>query len=462
MTAREVNVNWQLSTPPIEARIWTEWQEGWQDTVQADRSDAGLEVRLGWPANSLKALRRAFSAKLGRSTGWQSSDAAVLTAARVYKRGVACRQPTGDMQRQQRRGTYMVRIVDQLPFTEPSECLTFVDGRVAECWREVIDLPQATILTLDEHSKNLDKVADILELARSKKQFKKWRVIGGGLITDVVAFAAGLIGAEIEFVPTTLLAMADACVGGKTGVNFAPFGKNQVGLFYFPVAVHVWLPWLKTLPLRELYAGGAECIKHAFLIGDLGLARALAKALSAKDLAALSHLLPQVIGLKVDVVNDDPAENGRRAILNLGHTLAHALEAVSQERVQGDAVIGHGEAVGLGLLFAILVSERYGGLSKEHANELREILFESSVVIDSKTLKKRIGMDLIDDPTLINELKRFINNDKKNLTSTVDTADWILLSAPGKVVRPSSQQWSVPQPMSILEPLWQEFLSNLK
>ena len=283
-------------------------------------------------------------------------------------------------------------------------------------------------------------------------------MIGGGLLTDVAAFAAALVDAQIEFVPTTLLAMADACVGGKTGVNVAPYGKNQIGRFYFPLLVHVWAGWLATLPPRELRAGGAECLKHAFLSGNLALARSLAQALARQDWQQMTPLLPAIIRFKVEVVQEDPGENGRRAILNFGHTLGHALESLAQSRVSGEQTLNHGEAVGLGMVFALLLSRRYGGLTVAQTQELLNILRDSGCILSLENLQQRIGVADLADSKVLSELKKFIANDKKNVGGDVDSADWILLQAPGQIKCPSPDQWTVPLPLDVVDLIWPEFL----
>ncbi len=158
---------------------------------------------------------------------------------------------------------------------------------------------------------------------------------GGGMVTDVAGFAAAAYhrGTAVIHVSTTLLGMVDAAIGGKTGVNI-PEGKNLVGAFWQPSGVICDLDALATLPEREVRCGHGEMAKYHFLTGE--------------DLSALplTHRVARCVEIKSDVVASDERESGRRALLNYGHTLAHALETAT------DHSMAHGEAVAVGLVFA--------------------------------------------------------------------------------------------------------------
>ena len=471
ITEHTLSVDWQLRQPPLVARAWHFWDNRGDASggdISESRPELGgmmsadleLERHFRWPKGTLEVLRRAFALRLGRATGWESLSDSVLAAAEVYKRGVAARRPNTEAAYVNGRGTYEIKISSRQPDLISTGVFTIVDGNVARHWPACVAAGQTFVLTLDEHSKTLESVALIVAAAKAGgfSKSKLWRVIGGGLLTDVAAFAAALVDAQIEFVPTTLLAMADACVGGKTGVNVAPYGKNQIGRFYFPLLVHVWAGWLATLPPRELRAGGAECLKHAFLSGNLALARSLAQALARQDWQQMTPLLPAIIRFKVEVVQEDPGENGRRAILNFGHTLGHALESLAQSRVSGEQTLNHGEAVGLGMVFALLLSRRYGGLTVAQTQELLNILRDSGCILSLENLQQRIGVADLADSKVLSELKKFIANDKKNVGGDVDSADWILLQAPGQIKCPSPDQWTVPLPLDVVDLIWPEFL----
>jgi 3-dehydroquinate synthase len=171
--------------------------------------------------------------------------------------------------------------------------------------------------------------------------------LGGGVAGDLAGFVAAtyMRGIPLVQVPTTLLAMLDAAVGGKTGVD-TPEGKNLIGAFHPPAAVVADPLVLATLPVREYRAGLAEAVKHG-LIADreyFAWMEHSVEPLLARDPAALQHLVRRSVEIKAEVVSEDEREAGRRAILNAGHTVAHALERATAYRLP------HGEAVALGLV----------------------------------------------------------------------------------------------------------------
>lgn len=181
--------------------------------------------------------------------------------------------------------------------------------------------------------------------------------LGGGVAGDLAGFVAATYMRGIPYiqVPTTLLAMLDASVGGKTGID-TPHGKNLIGAFHPPAAVLADPRVLVTLPDRAYRAGLAEAVKHG-LIADRGYFEWIetqAGSLIGRDPAALTHLIRRSVEIKAEVVSDDERESGRRAILNAGHTVAHALEQVS------DYNLPHGEAVALGLVVECELAERLG------------------------------------------------------------------------------------------------------
>src|SRR5215211_3523470 len=181
--------------------------------------------------------------------------------------------------------------------------------------------------------------------------------LGGGVVGDLGGFVAGtyMRGIDLVMLPTSLLAMVDSAVGGKVGVDL-PEGKNLVGAFVRPRLVAADLDWLATLPEREISNGLAETIKMGLLsggdfFGDLGLIRTARTG----DLDALQTLVLDSVSFKARVVAEDELEGGRRAILNYGHTIGHALEAAADYKLQ------HGQAVAAGMIAAASLSrERFG------------------------------------------------------------------------------------------------------
>jgi 3-dehydroquinate synthase len=196
--------------------------------------------------------------------------------------------------------------------------------------------------------------------------------VGGGVICDLTAFAASLYmrGCRLALMPTTLLAMVDAALGGKTAVNLAG-AKNLVGTFYPADELVVWTPALATLPPRELRCGLSEAIKTA-LLGDaelLELLRARRIDLLRADPEALGQTVRRCLAVKGRIVENDLRESGGRAALNLGHTFAHALESAT-----GFRRYRHGEAVAWGLGRALALGVALGVTDRLLAAELRALL----------------------------------------------------------------------------------------
>jgi 3-dehydroquinate synthase len=197
-------------------------------------------------------------------------------------------------------------------------------------------------------------------------------VLGGGVVTDLVGFTAGTYQRGIPFVsvPTSLVAMEDAAIGGKTGVNTTR-GKNLVGLFHPPAAVIAPLDTLETLPGREFRAGLAECLKHGLIADSAYFAWLAARspARIRRDPEALWQMVSTSMTIKCRVVGEDPLErSGRRNILNVGHTVGHALERLSDYRT------GHGDAVASGLLWEAAAAVLEGHLRKEDLDAIAEVM----------------------------------------------------------------------------------------
>jgi 3-dehydroquinate synthase len=182
---------------------------------------------------------------------------------------------------------------------------------------------------------------------------------GGGVVGDLAGFAAAILKRGVDFIqiPTTLLAQVDSSVGGKTAID-TPRGKNLIGAFHQPRLVLADLEVLDTLPDREMRCGYAEVLKYG-LLGDRGFfewLEANGRSVMARDGAALAYAVRRSVEMKAEIVAEDEREAGRRALLNLGHTFAHALEA---ETGFGDG-LKHGEAVGLGCALAFRFSAMLG------------------------------------------------------------------------------------------------------
>lgn len=226
--------------------------------------------------------------------------------------------------------------------------------------------------------------------------------LGGGVAGDVAGFVAAtyMRGVPVVQVPTSLLAMVDASVGGKTGVD-TEAGKNLVGVFHPPSLVVADPGVLRTLPATELRAGLAEAVKHGAIL-DAGYFDWIAgnlDAVLAADGATLERLVRRSVELKAGIVREDPFEKGRRAILNFGHTVGHALERQSGYRLL------HGYAVALGMIAEAIAGERLGVTAKGTTTRLRELLH-------------RCGLPVTSDAPDVDDLLAAMRLDKKSRAGT--------------------------------------------
>lgn len=239
---------------------------------------------------------------------------------------------------------------------------------------ERINAPQISVITVPdgEAYKNMQTIEQILEQMFVARLDRKSTLIalGGGVVTDMGGFAASIYERGIDFIniPTTLLAAIDASVGGKTGVNNA-FGKNLIGSFYQPRAVHCDSSFLATLAPREISAGIAEAIKMAVMF-DEGFFTYLASYDLSGDLTAFyDEIIAKCVRLKSSVVAKDEKENGIRAVLNYGHTFAHVIEKQS-----GYGAYLHGEAVAIGMVMANELALKLNLLNADDASKIKECL----------------------------------------------------------------------------------------
>lgn len=217
--------------------------------------------------------------------------------------------------------------------------------------------------------------------------------VGGGVVGDLAGFAAAVYQRGIPFmqVPTTLLAQVDSSVGGKTGINHAR-GKNMIGAFHQPACVLADVGALATLPERELRAGIAEVIKHGFAL-DAALVEWLEANMArllARDPEALAHVVRRSCELKAQVVAEDEREAGRRAVLNFGHTFAHAIETGA-----GYGVWLHGEAVAAGMVLAAELSACSGRLPAADAARVRRLVQSAGLPVSAPALGPERFLELM-------------------------------------------------------------------
>lgn len=271
---------------------------------------------------------------------------------------------------------------------------------------EIIEIPAG------EENKVLEICYQVWE-SLSEYQISRHDVLinlGGGVVTDLGGFVASIYKRGIDFIniPTSLLAMVDASVGGKTGVDLGPY-KNQLGLFSNPVALYVDAGFLTSLPEKEHLSGFAEMLKHALIKDKHYWNQLKDKDLSTIDVDDIYHS----IELKNEIVQLDPFEKNERKKLNFGHTVGHALEGFL---LGTDKQISHGHAVAIGMLCEAHLSLKKGLLSEQEYKEIAEVISERY---------HKISIKESDYPALLNLMK----NDKKNQENKVKC---VLLRAIGQ------------------------------
>ncbi|MFO8065558.1 MAG: 3-dehydroquinate synthase family protein [Spirochaetia bacterium] len=230
------------------------------------------------------------------------------------------------------------------------------------------------VLPAGEHAKEWASVELVIDEALSREMGRDATFVGvgGGVVTDITAFAASvyLRGVNLELVPTTLLAMVDAAFGGKTGMNYAGY-KNMIGTFYPAARLYVYTGALESLSEREFKSGLAEVIKSA-LLGDEELFVFLHNErdrVLAREPEAMQFIVDRSIAVKADIVEQDLLEKGVRVVLNLGHTFAHALESVA-----GFGKWSHGAAVAWGIVRAMDIGQKLGVTPSDYAQSVASLI----------------------------------------------------------------------------------------
>ena len=307
-----------------------------------------------------------------------------------------------------------------------NETIRQLYGKVIDDLSVGLKVVDEVVLPDGESFKNLETLNLIFSELLQKKHNRTTTLIalGGGVVGDMAGFAAASYQRGVDFVqiPTTLLAQVDSSVGGKTGVNH-PLGKNMIGAFHQPNCVLIDTSVLSTLPQRELSAGLAEVIKYG-LIADADFFVWLEQnmnALLAKDSAALAHAIEVSCRTKAKIVAEDEREGGIRAILNLGHTFGHAIEAHL-----GFGSWLHGEAVGAGMVMACEMSSRLGWL-------------DESLTARAITLIERAGLPVSPPENMKSEdFLKYMSVDKKVLDGSLRL---VLLKACGQAVVTNQFDW---------------------
>ena len=307
------------------------------------------------------------------------------------------------------------------------------DERVALAIALPIDAPQITF-PAGEASKSRDTWARLTDALLDRAFGRDSAIIsvGGGVTGDIAGFVAATFLRGIPWlqVPTTLLAMLDASVGGKTGVD-TPTGKNLVGAFHQPSAVLMDPTVLATLPASEFRNGLAEAVKHAAILDPVHFEwlGATVGPVLGRDARIIESLLRRNVAIKTEVVQRDEHESGRRAILNAGHTIGHAVEQASSYAVT------HGEGVAIGLVAEATIGERLG-------------ITETGTAREIATLLERLGLPVRVPPgVVVDNVIAALRSDKKNRANTIRL---VLLARVGTVYGSDQSGWTVAAPENLL------------
>lgn len=301
--------------------------------------------------------------------------------------------------------------------TEHDRVFVLTDDITQECClpkvAALLTKHNATIITIrhDDTNKTLATLADVwTALQRGGATRHSLLVnLGGGMVTDLGGFAAATFKRGINFIniPTTLLAMVDAAVGGKTGINFGGL-KNEVGAFANARYVIVNTCFLDTLDTANLCSGYAEMLKHSLISNAQMWAEHVNFDILQPDLAELQRMVAASITVKEHIVADDPHEHGIRKALNFGHTIGHALEEFSmQQSTPPPGALLHGYAVAFGLIGELYISARKAGFPTARLHQTARFIRENYGAV---------AFTCDDYPTLLNLMR----HDKKNTSDTIN------------------------------------------
>lgn len=314
-------------------------------------------------------------------------------------------------------------LVSVIPLDAYSTIVVITDENLQKFWVDTLlasfsHKPKIIIVPSGEKAKNIATVETIWEKLLEYGCDRKSLVInlGGGVIGDMGGFAASTYMRGIDFlqIPTTLLAAVDASVGGKTGIDCIEI-KNLIGTFQQPIGVVIDVAVLQTLPARELVSGFAEIIKHGLILDETYFALVTAKKPTEFSQEELIEIIARSCEIKKMIVEHDEKENGQRKLLNFGHTIGHAIEALSWET---DTPVLHGEAIYIGLLAETKLSYLAGALSEADAKMIEKKLHATGISVAIKN-------------NSVEKIMQKIAFDKKNANGKVK---WVLLKHIGEAV----------------------------
>jgi 3-dehydroquinate synthase len=285
------------------------------------------------------------------------------------------------------------KISEIINLTHYSSVFIITDKTAASLFLKKLlsSLPKNTksvILPTGENEKNIENAQKIWKIMASAKLDRKSLVInlGGGVIGDIGGFTAGtyMRGTHFMNVPTTLLSQVDESVGGKTMVNFEEI-KNLIGVFYQPSAVIIDVQTLKTLPERQVLSGFAEIIKHGLIADKKYFEKVTSKHPLDFSNAELIDIITRSCEIKKEIVENDIHEKGPRKLVNFGHTIGHAIEAISLET---EKPLLHGEAVSIGMVAEAKLSQLSGLISEQDVQMIKQALIKAGLPTEIKKVNK--------------------------------------------------------------------------
>lgn len=288
-------------------------------------------------------------------------------------------------------------------------------GDVAEAAKDYAEVVETFTFPAGEQSKNLDIVSRLYEhlILSGFERNDVLVALGGGVVGDLTGYAAATYLRGIRFVqmPTSLLAMVDSSIGGKTGVDFLKY-KNMVGAFYMPQAVYINLSVLKTLTDEQYYSGFAEIIKYGCIMDKsfYETIKAQVPALCDRNLTVLENIIYTSCICKKKIVEIDPTEKGERQLLNYGHTLGHAIEKLKNFSML------HGECVSIGMVLASQIALARGYITEEEHADLLQVCQKLHLPVSYTGL----------------EPKEIIQTSKSDKKMDAGKIKFVLLSAMGK------------------------------
>lgn len=328
--------------------------------------------------------------------------------------------------------------------TDFSKIVIITDDLVDKIYTQIIEdiIKQAYpeiytfVFNHGEKNKHLDTISEAYSFMLSKKLDRKSLVValGGGVVGDMAGYAAATYMRGIKFIqiPTTLLSQVDSSVGGKTGVDFKGY-KNIIGSFYQPELVYINTQTLKTLPKNQFSSGMAEVIKHGLIMDKDYFNEIEKKVIKIKELDddVIASLIYKSCSIKSEIVSEDEMEEGKRALLNFGHTIGHAIEKIK------DFKLLHGECVSLGIIVALYISKELNYIGDNIIIRVEELLKSFNLpTFVSDINSEEIYSELFHDKkTMDNQINYILLKDIGNSFISNKVSREIVLNAIEKIIR---------------------------